>query len=248
MRRDDLVRVLSQQLPRRLAQDMVDDFLLLRQDVLTGTLGRANAGKLVETLVQILQALERGGKYDKKPDVDAYLKGLESRSSPVGDGLRICAARIGRAMYTLRNKRSVAHKGEVDPNSIDLRFLLHAAQWIVAELVRTVGGITMEEAGALVAVVQAPAGGLVEDFGDRKLVLEDMSAREEALVLLHSDYPEAIPVRNLINSMDRFNPVTVRKAVRGLWADRLTEGNSGDGYRLTGRGFNEAISVIEQHT
>lgn len=243
LKRDDLVRVLSQRLAGTLAQDLVDDFLLLRQDVVTGTLGRANPGKLVETLVQALQALESSGKYDKKPDVDAYLRGLESRSSPLGDGLRICASRVGRAMCSLRSKRGVAHKGELDPNTIDLRFLHHAAQWVIAELVRTVDGIPMEEAGTLVGMVQAPVGGLVEDFGDRKLVLEDMTAREEALVLLHSYYPEKVLLKNVIGSMDRLHERTVRSALRALWKEKLVEGSSKDGFQLTGRGFDEAIEV-----
>lgn len=146
-------------------------------------------------------------------------------------------------MYSLRSKRGVAHKGELDPNTIDLRFLHHAAQWVIAELVRTVSGVPMEEAGKLVSMVQSPAGGLVEDFRDRKLVLQDMTAREEALVLLYSHYPDRAPLQDIIRSMDRLHEKTVRGALRALWKNKLVEGSAKDGFQLTGRGFDEAIDV-----
>jgi len=213
---------------------------------MTGTLGRASPGKFVETLVQIMQFLDSGA-YDQKPTVDAFFRGIESGSSCLDDGLRICAGRIGRAMYALRSKRNVAHKGEVDPNIFDLRFLHHAGQWIVAELLRTVSGISMEEAGKLIDTVQAPVGGLVEDFGERRLVLQGMSSKEEALLLLHSHYPQKMPTDEIVHSMDRFAGRTVTNTLRGLWADRLVQGDTKTGYQLTRRGFSDAIEIYKRH-
>ncbi len=105
----------------------------------------------------------------------------------------------------------------------------------------------MEEAGKLVEMVQAPAGGLVEDFGDRKLVLEDMSAKEEALLLLHNHYPQKIPTDEIVHSMDRFADKTVRNTLRGLWTDRLVQGDTKIGYQLTRRGFSQAIDIYKRH-
>ena len=216
----------------------------MRQDVITGTLERATPGKFVETLVQALQHLESGA-FDKKPKVDEFLRDVESRTG-LDDGLRLCASRVGRAMYTLRNKRNVAHKGEVDPNTTDLRFLHHSAQWIIAEFVRTLGGLSVEEAGQLVDEVQAPAGGLVEDFGDRKLVLADMKAREEVLVLLHSYHPARVASKTIVESMNRFHKNTVRTALGVLWETKLIDGSWEDGYKLTASGFSEAIEVYKR--
>jgi hypothetical protein len=57
---------------------------------------------------------------DQKPNVDEYLNRKAELESKLPEDLRICAARIARAMYTLRNKRNVAHKGQMDPNTIDI--------------------------------------------------------------------------------------------------------------------------------
>ena len=113
-------------LPTELARDLADEFTQIRRDVSTATLGRSSPGKFVETVVQCLQYLGTGN-YEEKPSVDIYLRGCDSKASSLDDGLRICAARIARSMYALRSKRSMMHKGNVDPNSYDLRFLLGGA-------------------------------------------------------------------------------------------------------------------------
>jgi hypothetical protein len=89
-----LESALATAVPPELAEDLVEQFLEIRRDVATGTLGRASPGKFVETVVQVLQALENGGKYDTHPKVDSFLKGIESRPGTLPDGLRICAARL----------------------------------------------------------------------------------------------------------------------------------------------------------
>lgn len=242
----NIVDVLSKAMPAQLCQDLVDSFVALRQDVATDTMGRSAPGKFVETFVQILQFLD-SGRFDANPKVDEYLRGLESRASTLDDGLRICASRIGRAMYALRSKRSIVHKGEVDPNKYDLRFLHSAAQWALAELVRTTTHGSMAEAGKLIEYVQIPIGGFVEDFGERRLVLHDMSVKEETLVLLHSHYPEIVPTVQIISSLDRRNDGTVRNTLRELWRDKLIEGGSKEGYKLTQRGFRDGIKIISRH-
>ena len=178
MDRDELVAALELRIPQGLAADLVDSFLIIRRDVASATLGRTAPGKFVETVVQILQHLATGN-HDARPNVDAFLRDADNKAHGVDDGLRVCAARVARSMYSLRNKRSIAHKGEVDPNTYDLSFLLAGAQWILAELLRQMNGISMEEAGRLVEQVQAPVGGMVEDFGKRRLVHGDLTIREE---------------------------------------------------------------------
>ena len=147
-------------------------------------------------------------------------------------------------MYTLRNKRNIAHKGSVDPNIYDLRFSFNTAQWLLAEIVRVIGAQSMSEAGKLVAQIQAPVGGLVEDFGDRALVLEELPVRDEILVFLHHRYPDALSVSQVSTSLDRRKAGTVRTMLRQLWKDKLVQGGGSEGYQLTQRGFEKAVAVI----
>jgi len=247
LERDALLNLLSTKLPRGLATSLVDEFLQIRVDVVTGTLGRASPGKFVENLVRALQHLDLG-TYEPKPSVDDYLSKLESRTTRLDDGLRVCAARIGRAMYTLRNKRSIAHSGDIDPNSYDLAFLLQGAQWILAELVRVIGGSSMAQAGELVAAINAPVGGLVDDFGGQRVVVASLSAPDELLVLLHYSHPAVVLLSELKTAMRRRAGSTIRGAIAKLWRAKLIEGDAEEGYRLTSRGYDRAISIIKDAT
>jgi hypothetical protein len=229
-----------------LASDLVEQYLQMRQDLATDTLGRSSVGKFVESLVQALQALATGS-YDEKPDVDAYLRNLESATVPLPDGLKLVAARVGRSMYTMRNKRNIAHKGEVDPNRFDLQYLVASSQWVLAELLRTVSGLPMADAGRLVAQLSVPVGGLVEDFGDRRLVLADLSIPEEILILLRSFHPEPVPFATLLASAARRKPGSVQDAVRRLWAMKQIDGDAQSGYRLTAIGLVRAAATVRRH-
>ena len=144
----------------------------------------------------------------------------------------------------LRNKRNIAHKGDVDPNTYDLAFLVSSAQWVMAELLRHCKGISMEEAGRLVAMVQTPPLTLVEEHGSRKLVLAELTVKDEILVILHSMHPEIVGLNRILESMDRRKPSSVRNAVRELWKEKLVQGDAKAGYKLTGTGYARAVAVI----
>lgn len=239
-----LVTAITGLITERLATSLVSDFLKIRRDYATRTLERASTGKFVETFVQALQHIATGA-YDAAPKVDDYLdKKAENTSLP--EGLRICAARIARAMYTLRNKRNVAHKNEVDSNTHDLAFAHQSAAWILAELLRNASGITMEEAGALIALIQAPVGTLVEEIGGTRLVHADVSVREELLILLHSHYPDPVSVNSVLKSLERRGNGTVRNRLRELVAEKLAHGNAKAGYLLTAPGYRAAAALIQK--
>ncbi len=128
MQRDRLVAALTGLVGNDLAADMTDHFVKVRQDVATGTLERASPGKFVETFVQCLQQISQGS-FSAHPSVDSYLNTQVENDTALPDGLRFSAGRVARAMYTMRNKRNIAHTGEVDPNRYDLVYLHHAASW-----------------------------------------------------------------------------------------------------------------------
>jgi hypothetical protein len=244
--RTQLIRALSNGIPASLATDLTDEYLQMRQDLATGTLGRSSVGKFVETLVQVLEHLDTGS-HSKRLDVDEYLRTLESKAKKLPDGLRTVAARVGRSMYTMRNKRNIAHKGEVDPNRFDLEYLVGSAQWLLAELIRTISGLPMQQAGALVEQVTSPLGGLVQDFGNRRMVLADMGINDELLVVMHSYHPMPMTLAALRACMDRRQPNRVLEVVRALWKSKDLDGNVSTELRLTDRGYARATAVVKKH-
>ncbi len=226
-----------------LAADLSAELVKIRRDCATRTLERAAPGKFVETFVQCVQYINTG-TYDTKPSVDKYLDNeVENTQLPVG--LRICAARVARSIYTFRNKRNIAHKNDVDTNTHDLLFMHQSASWISAELLRHATGVSMQEAGTLIELVQTPVGALVEEIDGTRLVHADVSVRTEALILLHSYYPDSVTVDTVIKGLSRRNARTVRNRLRDLHAQKIVHGDAKSGFRLTRAGHAATVSEIE---
>ena len=238
-----LVHALSALLDKTLAQELTRDFLKLRRDLATATLERASTGKFVEGFVQCLQQLVTG-TYDQKPDVDLYLSKKAENETVLPEGLRICAVRLARAIYTLRNKRNIAHKNPVDPNTFDLALAHEGAAWIMAELLRNASGLSMQESGALIELLQAPVGTLVEEIDGTRLVHANTSVRGEILILLHSYYPDRVPVGDILKSMSARSPGSVKNRLAELRNAKLLHGDGGSGYRLTQAGHAAAVAEI----
>ena len=218
---------------------------MIRQDYSTKTLERASCGKFVETFVQCLQQMSKGS-YDAKPSVDDYLDKKAEHETSLSEGLRICAARIARSIYTLRNKRNIAHKNAVDPNTFDLAYVHQGAAWIMAELIRNATGITMDAAGKLIELVQAPVGTLVEEIEGVRLVHADASARVQILILLHSHYPEKVAVPDILKSLHTQNASSVQNRLGEMRTENLLFGDKNGGYRLTHAGYSAAVTEIQR--
>ena len=229
---------------KALALEITADFLKLRRDVATGTLERASAGKFVESFVQCLQAMS-SGTHCGTLSVDNYLKNHVENDTTLPDGLRLCGSRIARSIYTMRNKRNIAHKGEIDPNRFDLEFTHHGAAWIMAELLRIATGITMEEAGALIELVRLPVGTLVEEIDGARMVHARVPMRLELLILLHSQYPTPVPSAQLVEWVGK-NAASTRSRLSELRKRRLIVGNARKGFKLTATGYTAASEEAQR--
>jgi hypothetical protein len=237
-----LASALEKLVGAQLSKEIASDFIKTRMDYASKTLERPSAGKFVETFVQCLQQLDRGS-FDKKPNVDQYLD-KEVEKTKLDEGLRICAARIARSMYTLRNKRNVAHKNDIDPNGYDLSFVHMGASWITAELLRHATGIKMEEAGALIELIQAPVGTLVEEIDGVRIVHGDFGAKEQILILLHSHFPHRVSAEQMESSLFDLKAASLRARLSELRKVKLIVGDGAGGFRLTMPGYNEAVTLI----
>jgi hypothetical protein len=230
-------------LPAPVANGLAEQYRILRRDVVTRTLGRTPPGKFVEHFVQALQHVCTG-TYEASPKVDQFLRTVDSTHPTLDDGLRICGARLARSMYSLRSKRNIAHIGSIDPNIADLKLLLSGADWILCELLRQNTPTISADAEHIVASVLTPLSPVLEEIDGQKVVLGDLNARSEILVLLHSVYPAGMTLDELCNHANRRAPATIRKESRALWNERSVVGTPKDSYKLSSQGFRLAEEVI----
>ncbi|WSG72962.1 hypothetical protein U8P80_15505 [Rhizobium beringeri] len=147
-------------------------------------------------------------------------------------------------LHALRNKRNIAHKNPVDPNTFDLALAHASAAWIMAELLRNATGVPMQEAGVLIARLQVPVGTLVEEIDGLRLVHADTSIRGEILILLHSHYPERVAVADILKTMSARNDGSVKNRLSELRTEKLLHGDGKTGYRLTQVGHAAAVTEI----
>jgi hypothetical protein len=244
MKIKDIVIEFSKSFPHILATDLVKEFVELRKDLQTLTLNRASAGKFIETTVQILEHLETGS-YSVQPSVDSYLKNLESRATSLNDDLKITLSRIGRATYTLRNKRNILHKGQVDTNIYDLKFIYSCAQWILTEFIRQFITNDIHKAGEIVEFIQLPVNSLIESIDDRKIIHANLSVKEEMLLVLYSFYPQRLTELEINKSLDRRAKISIYKGLKSLWQEKLVHTNE-KLHILTQTGFLEAQEIMKR--
>lgn len=242
-----LADALTGLLDQTLASEIAADFVKIRHDCATGTLERASPGKFVETFVQCLQFMATGN-YESKPNVDGYLSNKVENEVKLPEGLRICGARIARSIYTLRNKRSIAHKNSIEPNAVDLTLSHSCAAWLMSELLRHASSISMHEAGTLIQLIHTPVGTLVEEIDGARLVHAKTSIKGEILILLHSYYPEYVIVTEIVKSMQQRNLGSIKNRISEMRTEKLLYGNMSTGFRLTQAGHTAATGEIERLT
>ncbi|WP_162929720.1 hypothetical protein [Halobacteriovorax sp. BALOs_7] len=232
--------------PVNLAKDLIDNFYSISLDYSTASFSnKISAGKFVETSVQVLQFLETG-EYSHNPKVDSYLRSIESRSSTLDDNLKLCIPRVLRSMYTMRNKRSIAHKNDFDPSLYDLKFLYYSAQWVLTDVLRHVSSVKMCDAGDLVLKIQAPVNTIVEKIENKNIVHAKVSTREEICLILKSIYPQKRSVSELCSDLDRKNQKTVKNNLNILWNDKIIEGCRESGYMLTVSGLRYSDQISKK--
>lgn len=190
-----------------------------------------NGGKLCEIAYSIAKGYV-DGSYPKKATkprnmVDAC-RALEGGTREERS-IRIQIPRMIVALYEVRNNRNVGHVGgDVDPNHMDALVVLQMAKWIVAEFVRVLHDVDVEEAAETVeALAERETPIIWEVDGKRRVLDTSLSMRDKSLVLLHaSEGP--LSERDLVSWVEHTNASVYRREVlRKAHKARLIEYDAG---------------------
>ena len=122
------------------------------------------------------------------------------------------------AIYNIRNKRGVAHvAGTIDSNYMDATFIVAGADWVMAELVRLLHNVTIDEARALVESLTTKQIPLIWQIGDHKRVIsppgKKLPAKDKVLALLYNAYPKSVSVKDLLCWTEYKNPTSFKKDI-----------------------------------
>lgn len=178
------------QLPSQLRADLLQAFAEIVRNFAQGRWEPAelNGGKFAEAAYSVCEGLVTGSmpsRAQKPSNMMDACKALEKTSAP--RPIRIQIPRMLVALYEIRNNRSIGHVGgDVDPNHMDAVCVLQMAKWVMAELVRALHQMPVDDAAALVDALVERETPLVWKVGGKRRVLEPkMSMKDRTLLLLH---------------------------------------------------------------
>lgn len=186
-----------------------------------------NGGKLCEVAYSIARGFADGSyprRATKPKNMVAACQALESATG-VPRSIRIQIPRIIVALYEIRNNRNVGHVGgDVDPNHMDALCVLQMAKWIVAEFVRVLHDVGVDEAAeAVEALVERETPIIWEVNGTRRVLDTSLSMRDKSLVLLHAS-DGTVAESDLVSWVEHTNPsVYQRDVLRKAHKARLLE-------------------------
>ena len=151
-----------------------------------------NGGKLCEAVYTICKGWLEGGSYPARAEKPSRFPNrcweMESgyQQAPHSRSARILIPRMMMGLYDIRNNRGVGHAGaEVDPNHMDATAVLYISKWLMAELVRLLHSLTIEEATSIVDSLIERQVAWVWTHGDKKRVLrKGLTWKQQALLLL----------------------------------------------------------------
>ena len=149
------------------------------------------AGRFSETMLRLLQQqltgthIVFGTKIPNFIDECGKLENLPQAAGP--ESFRVVMPRALAFMYTIRSKRGIGHVGgDIDANQIDAATVARIADWCMAELIRVVHMLPLEDAQRLldsISARQLPQVWTV--LGKRRVLNRSHDYREQTLLLLY---------------------------------------------------------------
>jgi hypothetical protein len=215
-------------IPAGLREPLLDEYRSIVQNYLERrwSPSELSGGKFCEIVFTILDGYAIG-RYAAGPFKPANFvmscRALEGNSH-VLRSFQILIPRLLPALYEIRNNRGVGHiGGDVDPNHMDAIAVLSMANWVMAELVRVLHGLTVDEAQVLVDGLAERRVPLVWQGQSAKRVLDpDLSLKDQLLLLINSA-PTAVSTADLLSWSGYKSKPYFLRLLRQMHAQRLVE-------------------------
>lgn len=249
-----MLETIKHELKNKISDDkLVDNLFFSFQKILEEFIAQKpvallqNTGLFVESVLRIAEHFVLGvhTPLGSKFDVDDCIKKLEKASG--FDGLRIHTARLSRAIYDFRSRKTGVHLKAIDPQIIDASLIFNIGTWIMIEILKE-ADISSPEATIRtlftkkIPLVQS-AGGIIRTTNP-KLV-----GTHRILLLLYST-PDGLTEEQLFAGTKQKikNIKHLRINLKNMDAGDLVHQLSDGRWTLFGRGFFEAEKLIEKFT
>lgn len=171
------------------------------------------------------------------------LNRLENSSG--NDIYRLMVPRVMYSVNTIRNKRSIAHVGSVDPNRIDADYALGCIKWVLAEIVRLEAQFNSTEIEKLINSLLIKKTPLVWKHKElTRILVNDVKVTDKVLLILHTE--RNCTVARLIQSIEYRNASRFRQVLTSMHKDRSIEYDSkSEICIITPKGDASAIGIAQ---
>ncbi len=234
------IDVLLSALPSELVHFLADEFKKLHERYYLGhwDASQLNGGRFGEIVLRILE-YKNSGIYTpigSQIDRERVIRGVASNTALFTE-MRLTIPRITAVLMDFRNTRNIAHVGLIAINAMDASYVIHSANWIMAELVRSEARISPVEAEQEVLKIIERKVPLVEEVGDRLRILDPkMSIKNRVLVFVYQKYPTEVTESDLWRWTEDKNRSRFHGYLLKLHTDCLVDFNEG-AVQLTKRGL-----------
>ena len=223
------------QLPVGLRTELLTEFQKITQNYRERHWEAQNldGGRLCEVAYSILDGYTSGGNYaaraSKPSNFGTACRALESRTG-YPDSARMTIPRVLFALYEIRNRRGVGHVGgDVNANHMDAEFVLAAAKWVVAELVRLFHSTDIQTATDVVDALMDRTMPVIWEVDGVKRVLDTgLSLADQTVLLLYAD-PSPIGEKDLATYLEQDRLANYRRVLDRLHKARMIEWNKATG-------------------
>lgn len=175
---------------------------------------------------------------------ESTLRFYEQANISVDVSYRILIPRYLFAMYSIRNKRGIIHKSEIDPNAMDLTVMLNSLKWILSEIVRLCSNLSFEQTSELIESLMEKEQPLFWDTGNTLRLLDiKMESKSKILCLLY--YQDKQRDVELQKAIEYKNTTAFKIILRKLHNERKIEYANGI-CLLSPIGITEAEKILSE--
>lgn len=207
------------------------------------TKGLLHAARFSEICIACLKQLSDPSK---KIDINkiqfeqfyTYLKNLP-KTSAKEEMLYLVIPEVLKAIYTIRNKKRIAHIKMTNADSIDFEFVITACNWVICQLIIIFIKTTFEEAITLTNSVIERKMQFIEEFEDGAMMIlkKGLKFKEELLLVLYY-FPRRITRQELNGILKPINSSYISTYLNGLYKERLIHLNK-EGAIINKNGIKE---------
>lgn len=216
-------------LPKTLRDELVEEFGKITRNYRERRweATELDGGRFSEIVYTILAGHLDGDNYPAKASKPQSFKRaceqLEHKTA-YPKSARLTIPRVLVALYDIRNQRGVGHVGgDVNANHMDATFVLHTAQWVMAELVRLFHNTDIQTATKVVdALVDRTIPLLWEVGGVTRVLDPDVSLADGTLLLLHASI-QGLTDKWLAESLEQDRMANYKRVLKRLHQKRLIE-------------------------